>query len=71
MDLKKYSPVWRPYDHNLRAIAAILAEAGNDGETLARVRAFLETCGVSAGQTREGKRPEKIRADIENERYRV
>ena len=28
MDLKKTFPVWRPYDHNLRAIAAILAEAG-------------------------------------------
>ena len=71
MDLKKYAPFWRPYDHNLRAIASILAEADGDRETLARVRAFLEACGVPAGRAGEGECPEKIGADIENGRYRV
>ena len=71
MDLKKYAPVWRPCDHNLRAIASILAEAGGDRETLARVRAFLEACGVPAGRAGGGECPEKIGADIENGRYRV
>ena len=71
MDLKKYAPVWRPYDHNLRAIAAILAEAGGDREKLARIRAFLEACGVPAGGAGGGGCLEKIGADIENGRYRV
>ena len=71
MDLKKHSPLWRPCDHNLRAIAAILAEAGGDREKLARVRAFLEAYGVPAGRAGGGKCPEKIGADIENGRYRV
>ena len=71
VDLKKYAPLWRPYDHNLRAIAAILAEAGGDREKLARIRAFLEACGVPAGRAGGGKCPEKIGADIENGRYRV
>ena len=71
MDLKKTFPVWRPYDHNLRAIAAILAEADGDREKLARIRAFLEACGVPAGRAGEGECPEKIGADIENGRCRV
>ena len=69
--METYYPVWRPCDHNLRAIASILAEAGGDRETLARVRAVLEACGVPAGRAGEGKCPEKIGADIENGRYRV
>ena len=69
--METYYPVWRPYDHNLRAIAAVLAEAGGDRETLARVRAFLEARGVPAGRAGGGKCPEKIGADIENGRYRV
>ena len=71
MDLKKYAPVWRPYDHNLRAIAAILAEADGDREKLAPVRAGLEACRVPPRPARGGAWPEKIGADIENGRYRV
>ena len=55
MDLKKTFPVWRPYDHNLRAIASILAEADGDREKLARIRAFLEACGIPAGRAGEGE----------------
>ena len=69
--METYYPVWRPYDHNLRAIAAILAEAGGDREKLARIRAFLEACGVPAGRAGGGGCLEKIGADIENGRYRV
>ena len=47
-------PVRRPYEHNLRAIAAILAEAGGDRERLERIRAFLEACGVPSSPDRNG-----------------